>query len=145
MQVTNVFEDASINESTSESLPQPPKTCISSACPVAHQKKNFRACKSSAQGWFTRGCRLCNLTLDVQERLSCKLCSYEYITITLTQYIMWGNRISYHILFISCPFPEDLKGLSCMKHTRGCKHNLELKDVPRITRENTFLSITYNT
>lgn len=88
MQVTNVFEDASINESTSESLPQPPKTCISSARPVTHTKKNFRACKSSAQGWVTGVCRLCNLTLDVQKKLSCELCSYDCITITLTQHIM---------------------------------------------------------
>lgn len=87
----------------------------------------------------------CHLTLDAQEKLSCNLCSYDCIstTITLTQNITRGNKISYHILFIPCPFPEDLKGLSCMKHTRGCKHNLELKNMSRITTENRVFSITY--
>lgn len=63
---------------------------VSPLLALSHTKKNnnFRACKSSAQGWFTRVCRLCNLTLDVQEKLSCKLCSYDCITITLTQHIM---------------------------------------------------------
>lgn len=60
-------------------------------------------------------------------------CSYHLIYDTNTKPHML-NSISYHILFVPCPFPEDLKGLSCMKHTRSCKHNLEFKDV-RITTE----------
>lgn len=57
------------------------------------------------------------------------------------------ETLSYHVLFIPCPFPEDLEGLSCVKHPRGRKHNLELKNALRTTTENRdffhYLKYTY--